>query len=183
MAIMSEEVIFHGLNHQIRREILYILNNSPKTFSELLNYFDISSGKLDYHLKQIKGFIKKNDKNTYELTILGNKALEILSSIRKELTYNERGLLKEAYISQIESSRPIILQGINLGIGGIAFIMGITIFLIIVFILVQDSPIFVWPILITMLAGETIGLIWTFRLRKAAPVFMDRISKHLMNGD
>ncbi|MFX0094874.1 MAG: ArsR family transcriptional regulator [Candidatus Hodarchaeota archaeon] len=59
MSIDSEQVIIHGINHEIRREILQLLRFEPKTFSELLNYFDISTGKLNYHLTQIKGFTQK----------------------------------------------------------------------------------------------------------------------------
>jgi len=178
-SIISEEVIIHGLNHQIRREILQLLNDQPKTFSEILGYFDISTGKLNYHLNQIKGFLKKNDQNKYELTTLGSKALEILSTIRKEFTESDRALLKEAFISQRNGTKPLILQGISLGIGALVFLTCITTFLIVVFLTVQDSPIFIWPILLTMLTGEILGLIWTIRVKKSAPAFIERINKHL----
>ena len=42
MSIPSDDVIFHGLNHKIRREILEHLKPKSRTFSELLNHFNIS---------------------------------------------------------------------------------------------------------------------------------------------
>ena len=63
MSIPSEKVIIQAIGHDIRREALRIIFNQPQTFTDLLNYFDISSGKLTYHLNQIKGFVSKNEEN------------------------------------------------------------------------------------------------------------------------
>jgi len=179
IAIQSEDILIHAISHKIRREILELLDNSPKSFSEVLNYFDLSTGKLDYHLKQIKGFIFKNETNNYELTSLGQKALEILRIIKKEVGFEEQPYLKEAFISQKSSSSSIFSQGVNLGIGGLVFITAITIFLLIVFLNVADAPFFIWPIIITMFLGELYALIWLIRLRKHGPAFIERLNKHL----
>ncbi|MFX0094955.1 MAG: ArsR family transcriptional regulator, partial [Candidatus Hodarchaeota archaeon] len=68
MSIPSEKVIIQAISHNIRREILRIIDTEPKSFTELLNYFDISTGKLTYHLNQIKGFVLKNEETIkYEI--------------------------------------------------------------------------------------------------------------------
>ncbi len=43
MVIPSEDVIIHAISHEVRREILEMLRMEPKTFSELLSHFDIST--------------------------------------------------------------------------------------------------------------------------------------------
>ncbi|MFX0052429.1 MAG: helix-turn-helix domain-containing protein, partial [Candidatus Hermodarchaeota archaeon] len=79
MSIPSEKIIIQAIAHDIRREILRILDSDPRTFTELLNHFDISSGKLTYHLNQIKGFVLKNEETAeYEVSSLGKKALDDL---------------------------------------------------------------------------------------------------------
>ena len=181
--IQSEDVIIHAISHRIRREILELLANKPKTFSELLIHFDISTGKLNYHLNQIKGFIAKNNENTYELTPLGLKALEIIEIIRSQVTENEQGYIKEAYTSQKNDSKSLVLQGINIGIGGLGFMMAVTIFLFVVFLSDPNTPIVIWPIIITMLIGESLALIWLVRIKKSAPPFIERIAKHLREND
>jgi hypothetical protein len=113
------------------------------------------------------------------LTSLGQKALEILTIIRKEVGNNERPYLKEAFISQKDGSITIFGQGINLGIGGVVFITTITIFLFIIFLNVANAPYFVWPIIITMLFGELYALIWLIRLKRHGPSFIERLNKHL----
>jgi len=184
MSIPSEDVLIHAIGHKIRREILKILDDNSKSFSELLNYFDISTGKLNYHLNQIKGFLTKNNENMYELTPLGIKSLEILDLIRKEVIETEQPYLKEAYISQKDrSTKKLVVQGIYFGIGAILFISVITIFLAVVFFTIPDTPIFLWPIIITMLFGEIIGLIWLIRVRIHSPAIIERISKHLKDNE
>lgn len=183
MSIHSEDVVIHAISHKIRREIMELLKEGSKTFSELLNHFDISTGKLNYHLNQIKGFIRKDPKKNYNITHLGLKALEILEAIRKEFTEKERPLLKEAFISQKDSAKPFILQGINLGIGGLIFFVSITIFLFVVFLMDPNAPIFVLPIIIVMLLGEIFGLTWVIRIRTSAPAFIERFNRHLRESE
>ena len=105
MAIPSEDVIIHAISHQIRREILEILKMGTKTFSDLLNHFDISTGKLNYHLTQIKGFIRKDEEGKYELTSLGLRALEILAKIREEIYLHLDGL-KNDLLEYFKKSPP-----------------------------------------------------------------------------
>lgn len=187
VSIPSEDVIIHAISHKIRREILKVLIKEPKTFSDLLNYFDLSTGKLNYHLNQIKGFTKKNDENKYQITPLGLKTLEILEIIHKEISENEQPYLKEAFISQKYDKKSFLhirlIGGISFGIGGIGLILFVTVFLTILFFTIPGPPIIVWPILAVMLFGESMALIWLIRMRKSSPAFIERINKILKEND
>jgi len=184
MSISSEKVIIQAISHSIRREILRMLNNNPMTFTELLNFFDISSGKLNYHLNQIKGFITKNEDTTkYELTLLGLKALDILEVINQEVSENQQPLLKEAYVAQTERRFPLILGGINISIGMICFFILIHVMLGAIMLQEPNIPIFLPFLLFFILIGEFSILIWLFRIRRSAPPFLERFSKHLDNNN
>ncbi|MHA2096996.1 MAG: DUF7347 domain-containing protein [Candidatus Hodarchaeales archaeon] len=180
MSIPSEKVIIKAIAHDIRREILRILRDYPRTFTDLLNHFAISTGKLNYHLTQIKGFIVKNEETTkYEITTLGMKALEILNLINREVIEVDQPLLKEAFISQKEASKPLILQGINVSIGMVCFLMVLHAIIATVALPDPSTPFFVKILLLLLFIGEALILIWLIRVRKSTPAFLERVIKHL----
>ncbi|MFX0185442.1 MAG: winged helix-turn-helix domain-containing protein [Candidatus Hodarchaeota archaeon] len=179
MSIPSEEVIIRAIAHDIRREILRIVKNEPRTFTELLNHFDISTGKLNYHLTQIKGFIVKNDESRYEVTSLGTRAMEILDLINRETPETDQPLLKQAYVSQKDTTKPLILQGINISIGMVCFAMIIHIIIAILALPDPNTPFFVSLILLLLFVGEIIILIWLIQIRRSTPAFLERFIKHL----
>ncbi|MHA2075103.1 MAG: DUF7347 domain-containing protein [Candidatus Hodarchaeales archaeon] len=184
MSIPSEKVIIRAIAHDIRREILRVLKDYPRTFTELLNHFDISTGKLNYHLTQIKGFIAKNEETTkYEITSLGKKALDILSLINREVTEVDQPLLKEAFISQKDTSKPLILQGINMSIGMVCFIMVIHALIATVALPDPSTPIFISIILLILFIGEVLILIWLIRVRKSTPAALERVIRHLSDTE
>ena len=145
----------------------------------MLNYFDISSGKLTYHLNQIKGFVSKNDENKYIITPLGKRALDILDIINRDITEADQPLLKEAFLSQKETGKPLALQGINISIGMISFIIVIHLIISFVALNTPDTPIIIYPILFILLIGELIILLWLLRIRKSTPAFLERFFKHI----
>ena len=179
MSIPSEKVVIQAIAHDIRREALRIIVNQPQTFTDLLNYFDISSGKLTYHLNQIKGFVSKNEENKYTITPLGKRALEILDIINREITEADQPLLKEAFLSQKETGKPLALQGINIGIGMLAFIIVIHMIISIIALNTPDTPFIIYPILFILLVGEIIILLWLLRIRKSTPAFLERFFRHI----
>lgn len=102
MLIPSEKVIIQALDHDIRRIILRLLQARGYSFSELMKLLDIPSGKLNYHLSQIAGFITKNKKTgKYESTILGVKAIDLLDLLQRNITDEEAPFLCEAFITQL----------------------------------------------------------------------------------
>ncbi|MFX0124368.1 MAG: hypothetical protein ACFFAE_12070 [Candidatus Hodarchaeota archaeon] len=179
MSIPSEKVIIQAIAHDIRRETLRIIFTHPQTFTDLLNYFDISSGKLTYHLNQIKGFVSKNEENQYIITPLGKRALEILDVINREISEADQPLLKEAFLSQKETGKPLALQGINISIGMVSFIIVIHMIISFVALNTSDTPFFIYPILFILLVGEIILLLWLLQIRKSTPAFLERFFRHI----
>ncbi|MBD3192981.1 MAG: hypothetical protein GF308_20255 [Candidatus Heimdallarchaeota archaeon] len=128
-------------------------------------------------MNQIQGMIEKNDDTEYLLTPLGEKTLHILEQIRSGLNKEEQAMVKQTYISQRDGIKPLVLQGISFGIAAMVFFTGITIFLLVISIIEQQS-LFVIPILGIMIIGEVLGVIWLIRLRMNLPVFLERVNKY-----
>jgi predicted transcriptional regulator len=84
----AEDTIIKVLNHEERREILRILNASPEglKYSSILGETKLSTSKLNYQLKELEGFIEKDEeKREYNLTSLGKKAIMVLNNIGENL--------------------------------------------------------------------------------------------------
>ena len=65
-----ENVTFQALSHQTRRTIIRIVQsrNQGVSYTELITDLGLSTGKLNYHLDQLKGLIEKNSAHHYVLT-------------------------------------------------------------------------------------------------------------------
>ncbi|MFX0101284.1 MAG: hypothetical protein ACFFCS_17050 [Candidatus Hodarchaeota archaeon] len=86
MADLPEEKdILNALNHQIRREILVLLESGPMSYTKLLDHFQIASGKLNYHIKLLNGLVQKDTGGNYITTAAGEKALKILGFLQNEV--------------------------------------------------------------------------------------------------
>lgn len=102
MLIPAEKIVIQALDHDIRRTILRLLQARAYSFSDLMKVLNVPSGKLNYHLSLIAGFIRKNEENgMWESTILGVKAVNFLDLLESNLTVNEISCLCEAYVSQM----------------------------------------------------------------------------------
>ena len=81
---MGCEEVFEAVSHPLRIEILRKLAEKPMGFSELKRELGIeSSGKLDFHLKKLKGLVVLNREGKYSLTREGYAALQAVEVIRK----------------------------------------------------------------------------------------------------
>ena len=100
---MSGKDIINALNHEIRRKILQLLEGKSLSYTELLDTFKISTGKLNYHLKLLDGFISKNEEGLYENAPLGLKALRVLRDICGPLVKQEKDNETEGEIEKLES--------------------------------------------------------------------------------
>ena len=73
-----QATIFKALSSPIRRQILeYIEEMEWVTYTDLTEKFELKSGPLYYHLRQMKQFIYQDEHKKYYLTEEGKKALEI----------------------------------------------------------------------------------------------------------
>lgn len=77
--------IFDAISHEIRRKIIQLLAEKPKTFSELQKDLGLDSPALAFHIRKLNGLISKNDQGYYELTPLGVKALNVIRQIHNEV--------------------------------------------------------------------------------------------------
>jgi DNA-binding HxlR family transcriptional regulator len=108
-----EDVIIQVLGHRERRNILKMLSTSEDgaTYSEILGETGLSTGRLNYHLKELEGFIERSEDRRYGLTVLGRKALHVLHNIHEDLdeTY-------ENYVSATRTARrSFIKKNLNRG--------------------------------------------------------------------
>lgn len=82
-----EDAVIRVLSHGERREILRILENSPEgvKYSGILGESGLTTSKLNYQLKEMAGFIEKDDEGLYHLTPLGRKAISVINHINENL--------------------------------------------------------------------------------------------------
>src|SRR4030042_3300138 len=92
----AEEVLFQALAHFMRRTIIKIIGSDPKglLYTELIMELRLSTGKLNYHLEQLKGLIEKNENRRYVLSPLGKKALNQLKIMENEFTEEDEKYLR-----------------------------------------------------------------------------------------
>ncbi|MBS7631009.1 winged helix-turn-helix transcriptional regulator [Candidatus Bathyarchaeota archaeon] len=73
--------IFAALKHPVRRKILRILNESPCTYTRLLNSLGIETGFLNYHLENLNELVTKDESGKYILSAFGNAALTLVAGV------------------------------------------------------------------------------------------------------
>ncbi|MCG3256926.1 MAG: helix-turn-helix transcriptional regulator [Candidatus Heimdallarchaeota archaeon] len=96
---MSEDfkvdvIDFKALSNPTRRSILeYIADMQWVTYTQLTEKFELKSGPLYYHLRQIKRFVYQDEHKKYYLTEEGKKAIEIIqgkNDKKVEIVYREK---------------------------------------------------------------------------------------------
>jgi predicted transcriptional regulator len=83
----AQDAIIQAINHSERREILRIIQRQPEgtKYSNILGESQLTTSKLNYQLNELQGLIEKNKEGLYSLTLLGQKAINILDSINQNL--------------------------------------------------------------------------------------------------
>ncbi|MHA1156726.1 MAG: PH domain-containing protein [Candidatus Heimdallarchaeota archaeon] len=78
----ESEWVLKAISHSIRQRILNLIaDNTFQSYTELLQKLSLSTGKLNFHLKQLTGLIEKQSDGTYILTSIGKKTINILKQI------------------------------------------------------------------------------------------------------
>jgi membrane protein YdbS with pleckstrin-like domain len=95
------EYVLRAISHDLRRRMLsLIIENNSQSYTELLHKLSLSTGKLNFHLKQLAGIIKKQEDGLYVLTKIGEHAVKILGQINSISDNKEQAeLLKKLSIS------------------------------------------------------------------------------------
>lgn len=73
--------IFVALKHPIRRRILRMLHEKPRSFSEILSELKIDSAHLTYHLETLGDLLGKTEKGEYMLSSIGEAATAMMYQV------------------------------------------------------------------------------------------------------
>ncbi len=113
-----ENVTFQALSHHIRRAIVRMIQTRDQgiSYTELITELGIPTGKLNYHLDQLKGLIEKNGAQHYVLTPFGKKAEEHLNLIEQKISSEDEKYVRLSALSQKASLQPIVRAFLILGI-------------------------------------------------------------------
>lgn len=87
-----EEAIFKMLGHRERKMILRIISSSEEgiSYSGILTESGLATNKLNYQLKEMEGFIIKEDA-VYRLSPLGVKSIGVLDYMRENIDIDSVG--------------------------------------------------------------------------------------------
>jgi DNA-binding transcriptional ArsR family regulator len=173
-----ESVVFQALGSRERREILRIIRSTERgaTYTEILGELGLTTGNLNYHLKQLEGLVQRDSERHYSLTPLGEKAYSVLLSSASDRGYGE--YLDVARLSQARGVHPAVTRLI---LGVIAFdIFFLFIWGYLGYILyTEGGPWVVWLILVFLISMGIIALVWLIRALSTAPEFFGRLEKRL----
>jgi hypothetical protein len=75
--------IFTSLKHPVRRKILRMLSEVPRSFSEVLEALGISSSHLTYHLESLGELVSKMENGKYKLSTFGEAAVTTMSKVEE----------------------------------------------------------------------------------------------------
>jgi uncharacterized RDD family membrane protein YckC len=81
MAIEQKDVsnLFILLSHQLRRDILLLLNQkNEQSFTDLLTTFEVDTGTLSFHLRKLKILLEQTSTNKYKLNKLGLTTIRLI---------------------------------------------------------------------------------------------------------
>jgi hypothetical protein len=187
VAIPSEEVLLNALNHQIRRDILDLLYNGKKSYSQLLNNFVIPTRKLNYHLRLLEGLIAKDQDGLYELTALGDKAYRILHQFRDEITDTEKPLIRKAYLTQ-QSEHESFLHLMFVSRMNFKFYMLVLVGIFLIGVGIYSVSIGAPVVYLAFSLGlggivTTGGIIWILKIKRAAPEFITQVDRLLKRDE
>ena len=83
-----DDLVIKVLGHKERKRILKIVASYSEgiKFTGVLGETGLSTGRLNYHLGELEGFLDRGDDRLYKLSTLGEKAVSTLNFITKTST-------------------------------------------------------------------------------------------------
>ncbi len=120
-----ENVTFQALSHPTRRTIIRIVQSRSQgvSYTDIITELGLSTGKLNYHLEQLKGVLEKNPLGYYVLTPFGKKTVEHLNLIEQRTSSEDERYVKIASRSQKRSLQPLVKAFLIIGITVMAVIL------------------------------------------------------------
>jgi DNA-binding transcriptional ArsR family regulator len=70
--------VYQALKHDLRREILSLLEGGPTSYTGLLRALGVESGLLAYHLRSMGALVEKDGNGRYIISDLGWEALSLM---------------------------------------------------------------------------------------------------------
>jgi len=173
-----EKAIFQALGTAERRETLRIVSREDGvSYTQILGELKMTTGNLNYHLKQLEGFLEKDDERRYRLTPLGETALNVLVAI----SHNPNGMggfVKLARESQSGTTHPTVTNFLRLSLVFNVLILIVWGYFAYIF-LVEGGPLFSGVVLAILICVGIVTLIWLIRGLRTAPEYVRRIEKNL----
>ncbi|MCW4049163.1 MAG: hypothetical protein NWE89_05435 [Candidatus Bathyarchaeota archaeon] len=124
-----DDLVIRALSHSERKNILRIVGSYEEgvNYTGILGESGLSTGRLNYHLGELEGFLKRDEDRRYSLSELGRKAVAVLSFIKSDID--------EGILETVNTKRARRLKGIRrrLNIGfylGALIINSVTILMI-----------------------------------------------------
>ena len=173
-----ENVTFQALAHQTRRTIIRIVQsrNQGVSYTELITELGTSTGKLNYHIEQLKGLIEKNNKQQYVLTPFGKKAIEHLNLIDQRISPDDEKYVNIAVLSQKMTLQPIVKALLTISIALSAVLTTVWVYLFYI-IIIEGAPIIIYGIMPVLIAvGFALIGILVYALVKA-PLWIKRFEQ------
>lgn len=85
-----DDIIIKAIGHNERKNILRIVGSYPEgvTYTGILGESGLSTGRLNYHLGELEGFLTRDEDRLYRLSEIGNKAVATIEFINKDVDLN-----------------------------------------------------------------------------------------------
>jgi len=116
-----DDVLIKALANPERKNILRIVGSYSEgvCYTGILEDSELSTGRLNYHLGALTGFLEKDGERRYSLTGLGKRAVAVLDFILEEVDASTLGSVNTKKAKRLES----IKRSMDYGFGFLVFIM------------------------------------------------------------
>lgn len=173
-----EKAIFQALGADERREMLRIVSREEgASYTEILGELDMTTGNLNYHLKQLEGFLEKDGKRRYRLTPLGELALNVLGAAGSGPDEID-GYISTARESQSGAKHPAVTNLLRLALFFNVLVLAVWGYLAYMF-LVEGGPTLVIGLLFILICVGFVTLTWLIRGLGTAPTYVRRLERGL----
>lgn len=175
----AEDIILQAIGHSERRGIIRIIgaNTEGVTYSSILGETELNTGHLNYHLRSLEGLIVKKDDRLYQLTPLGQKALEMMNNLSKEIDSDVIQYVEVAKSSHDGTIHPFVKGLLYIGIAGVGMVFLASVGL---FIISLTRGSFSAVVSIGMLSFTGVILWVLINALKTVPEFVRRLERKLM---
>ena len=102
-----ENLVIRALSHSERKNILKIVASYPEgvNYTGILGESGLSTGKLNYHLGELTGFLERGDDRLYRVNELGKKAISVLEYIYQDIDEASIKTLNTKRVRRLRSIR------------------------------------------------------------------------------